>query len=220
MKRRTLDILFSIGGLGIAALLAIMGLVMTSNANFSQKYVTDQLAQQKITFKPAAALSEEERQYACLVEHAGQPLLTGKQAECYANHFIGLHVKNTAGGKTYAELGDVQTALRAQIAEAQKVSDPELPALQKQLADTIAQRETVFKGETLRGVLLTSYGFSTLGEKADQAATVAYLGAGLMLLLSLAGAIHAARTPKTKAFAAPQPPEVEVEVDERKLTTV
>lgn len=218
MKRRTLDILFSIGGLGIAALLAIMGLVMTSNANFSQKYVTDQLAQQKITFKPAAALTEQERQYACLVEHAGQPLLTGKQAECYANHFIGLHVKNTAGGKTYAELGDVQTALRAQIAEAQKVSDPELPALQKQLADATAQRETVFKGETLRGVLLTSYGFSTLGEKADQAATVAYLGAGLMLLLSLAGAVHAARTPKTKAFAAPQP--LEVEVPERELTTV
>ena len=218
MKRRTLDILFSIGGLGIAALLAIMGLVMTSNADFSQKYVSDQLAQQKITFKPAAALTEEERQYACLVEHAGQPLLTGKQAECYANHFIGLHVKNTAGGKTYAELGDVQTALRAQIAEAQKVSDPELPALQKQLADATAQRETVFKGETLRGVLLTSYGFSTLGEKADQAATVAYLGAGLMLLLSLAGAVHAARTPKTKAFAAPQP--LEVEVPERELTTV
>ena len=215
MKRRTLDILFSIGGVGIAALLAVLGLVMSSNASFSKDYVTDQLQQQRITFKAAEALTDEERAVPCLVENAGKALVTGKQAECYANNFIGLHVKNTAGGKTYAELGDVQTGLRARIAEAQKVADnPEVPALQKQLADATSQRETVFKGETLRGILLTSYGFSTLGEKADQAATVAYLAAGLMVLLSIAGGIHALVTPKTKAFAAPQP------VEEKVLTTV
>jgi hypothetical protein len=218
VKRRTLDILFSIGGVGIAALLTVLGLVMSSNASFSNDYVTEQLAQQRITFKAADALTEEERAIPCLVENAGKPLLTGKQAECYANNFIGLHVKNTAGGKTYAELGEVQTGLRARIAEAQKVADnPEVPALQKQLADATSQRETVFKGETLRGILLTSYGFSTLGEKADEAATVAYLAAGLMLLLSIAGGIHALVTPKTKAFAAPLP----VEAPEPKvLTTV
>lgn len=168
MKRRTLDILFSIGGVGIAALLTVLGLVMSSNASFSNDYVTEQLAQQKGTFKAADALTDEERAIPCLVENAGRPLLAGKQAECYANNFIGVHVKNTAGGKTYAELGDVQTALRARITEAQEVADnPEVPALQKQLADATSQRETVFKGETLRGILLTSYGFSTLGEKAD-----------------------------------------------------
>ena len=67
-----------------------------------------------------------------------------------------------------------------------------------------AQRETAFKGETLRGLLLTSYGFSEFGTKAGQAATVAYLGAALMFLLALAGLIHAYVTPKTKAFAAPE----------------
>ena len=44
----------------------------------------------------------------------------------------------------------------------------------------------MFKGETLRGLLLTSYGFSEFGAKAAQAATVAYLAAGLMLLLAIA----------------------------------
>lgn len=156
-------------------------------------------------FKPAPSLTAEEGQVRCLVRYAGQPLVTGKQAECYANHFIGLHVRNTADGQTYAELGDVQTGLRAQIAEAQKNGDPNLASLQKQLTDVTAQRETVFKGETLRGILLTSYGFSALGSKADQAATVAYLAAGLMLLLSLAGLIHAFVTPRSKAFAAPEP---------------
>jgi hypothetical protein len=50
-----------------------------------------------------------------------------------------------------------------------------------------AQRETVFKGETLRGLLLTSYGFSEFGAKAGQAATVAFLASFLMLLLAIAG---------------------------------
>ena len=60
MKRRTLDVLFSVGGIALAGLLVVLGLVMTSNANFSRNYVKDQLSQQHITFKPAAALTAEE----------------------------------------------------------------------------------------------------------------------------------------------------------------
>jgi hypothetical protein len=74
--------------------------------------------------------------------------------------------------------------------------------LQKQLTDLTAARETVFKGETLRGLLLTSYGFSELGAKAALAATVAYIAAGVMLVLAIFGLIHAMLTPKTQAFAA------------------
>src|SRR5688572_23933493 len=120
MKRRTLDLIVSVGGFGLAILLVVAGLVLSANASFANTYVTDQLSQQQITFKPAAALTDVEKQQACLVENAGKPLTTGKQAECYANNFIGLHLKSTAGGKTYAQLGDVQTQLRAQIADAQK----------------------------------------------------------------------------------------------------
>lgn len=205
MKRRTLDLAFSLGGLALAALLLIIGLVLTSNANFAKNYVRDQLAEQKISFKPAAALNEEERTSACLVKYAGQTLTTGKQAECYANDFIGLHLKSVANanGKTYAELGDVQTALRADIAKAQQANDPNLAALQKQLADTTAARETVFKGESLRGLLLTSYGFSVFGVKGAQVATVAYLLAGLLLVLSLAGLVHAWRSAPDEVVGAP-----------------
>jgi hypothetical protein len=205
MKRRTIDLVVSVGGLLLAGLLLIAGLVLTSNANFANNYVHDQLAQQKISFKTAATLTDEEKQQACLVQYAGQPLTTGKQAECYANNFIGLHLGGIAGGKTYSELGDVQTQLRAQIADAQKTNASNLADLQKQLTDTTASRETVFKGETLRGLLLTSYGFSQFGDKAAQAATVAYLASGVMFLLALFGLWHAAVTPKTKAFAAPEP---------------
>jgi hypothetical protein len=204
MKRRTLDILFSLGGIVLAGLLLIIGMVLTSNAHFADNYVTTQLAQQNITFKTAATLTPEEKKAACLVTYAGQKLTTGKQAECYANEFIGLHLKSIAGGQTYADLGAPQSKLTAQVAAAQKANDPALPGLQKQLADVNAQRDTVFKGETLRGLLLTSYGFSEFGAKASQAAIVAYLAAALMALLGIAGLVHAAYTPKTKGFAVPE----------------
>jgi hypothetical protein len=204
MKRRTLDILFSTGGALLAVLLLIAGIVLASNANFANNYVKDQLGQQHISFAPAAALTDQEKAYPCLVENAGKPLTTGKQAECYANNFIGDHLKGIAGGKTYADLGDVQTDLRAQVATAQSTNAPNLADLQKQLTDINTQRDTLFKGETLRGLLLTSYGFSEFGTKAGQAALVAYLAAGLLLLLAIAGFGHAFVTPKTKGFAVPE----------------
>ena len=201
MKRRTLDVLFSAGGMVLAALLVLAGIVLTSNANFANDYVTDQLTAQKITFKPADALTEEERAQPCLVQYAGQQLTTGKQAECYANNFIGLHLQSVANGQTYAELGAPQAALREQVATAEQANDPALPQLQAQLDEINQQRDTLFRGETLRGLLLTSFGFSEFGTKAGQAAMVAYLGAFVMLVLALAGFAHAAKTPETVPVA-------------------
>lgn len=200
MKRRTLDIIFSIGGLGIACLLIALGVVMTSNANFSKNYVHNQLTQEKVSFPTLAKMTTEEKAEPCVVANAGQALATGKQAECYANNYIGLHVKSIANGATYAELGTVQSGLKAQIAAA----DPKAPAtaaLNTQLIAVTGQRESLFKGETLRGLLLTSYGFSVMGTKAGQAANVAYAGAVLMGLLGLAGVAHAFSTNSSEAFA-------------------
>lgn len=205
MKRRTLDIMFSIGGMVLAGLLLVVGFVLTSNANFANNYVRDQLTQQNITFKSADTLTDEERQAGCVVQYAGQQLTTGKQAECYANNFIGLHLKSTADGRTYADLGEPQSQLRTQVQQAQQSNDPNLASLQQQLTTITGQRETLFKGETLRGLLLTSYGFSEFGVKASQAATIAYLAAGLLALLSIAGFVHAFRTSRETAFAPVEP---------------
>ena len=194
MKRRTLDVVLSVGGLMLAGLLLIAGLVLSSNATFANNYVADQLSQQKITFKTAETLTDEERAQACLVSYAGQALTTGKQAECYANNFIGLHLGGIAGGKTYAELGDVQTQLRTQIAEAQKNNAPNVADLQKQLADTTTARETVFKGETLRGLLLSTYAWSTIGRIAGIAATFAFVAGVAVMILVVLGFVHRSKT--------------------------
>ncbi len=218
MKRRTLDVLFSVGGIALAGLLLVLGLVMTSNANFSKNYVKDQLSQQNITFKPASALTDEEKQSACLVKFAGQPLTTGKQAECYANDFIGLHTKAIADGQTYADLGVPQSALRDEVAAAEKANDPALAGLETELAAVTGQRDSLFKGETLRGLLLTSYGFSVFGVKGGQVATVAYIVAALLALLSMAGFVHAFKTPRDKTFAAPE--HVDVKADDKPFVGV
>ena len=208
MKRRTLDVMFGLGGLVVAALLLVMGVVLTSNANFAKNYTEDQLAAQQIKFKAADKLTAEEKEAACLVKYAGQQLTTGAQAECYANHYIGLHVKNTAEGRTYSTQGDFINGLKADLAAAQKAAPPDqakIADLNTKVTAATAARETLFKGETLRGLLLTSYGFSVFGVKGGEAANVAYLVGGLMLLLSLAGLFHAYKTPRTKAFAVAEP---------------
>jgi hypothetical protein len=195
--RRTRRFRRSMAGMALAGAFAIVGTAAMSNADFSERYVTDQLVRQRITFKAADALTGDERKSGCVVANAGQALTTGKQAECYANEFIGTHVLAIGRGKTYAELEDVRAGLLARIATAQAAGDPELAKLQSDLGAVTGQRETMFKAETLRGILLTSFGFSTLGEKVAEAATVAYAAAGLILLVSLGGLVVAWRTPRT-----------------------
>src|SRR6478736_3088301 len=119
MKRRTLDIIFSIGGATLAVLVLVLGLVLRSNAVFAQNYVHDQLSQQKITFTPVAGLSPEEAKSAALVKYAGQPLTTGAQAQAYANDYIAGHLAAVNNGKTYAETSGDARAARAAATDAQ-----------------------------------------------------------------------------------------------------
>lgn len=174
------------GGLVLTFAVLGLGVVFHGNATFAEDYVSSQLSEQRINFAPAEALSPDERMKPCLVRNAGKPLTTGKQAECYANNFIGHHLKRVAGGKTYAEMRPVITTLESQVADAQIRNDPALADLQHRLVAATGQRRTLLEGETVRGMLLTSYGFGSLGEKAGQAAFVANLVAGGLVLASVA----------------------------------
>jgi hypothetical protein len=53
----------------------------------------------------------------------------------------------------------------------------------------------------LRRSRLTTYGFSVLGERIAQAATIIFSAAGLLTRLSIAGFVHALLTPKSAPFA-------------------
>ena len=216
MPRRTLDFIFAGGGAIGAVLFIILGFVLADQGSFAQSYVKDQLGQQKITFTPADKLTNEEKSWkpgsSCLTTYAGKLMETGKQAECYANYYIALHVdtaSTTAGfpGETYATLGPIQTALRAQVADAKAKNDTAATeAAQKKLDSATSLRSTTQTGETLRGLLLTSYGFSIFGEKADLAGVVCYILGGLLAVLSIAGFVHALRTPAGELVGVPAAP--------------
>lgn len=213
MSRRTLDTAFGIGGLVFSVVLLVLGLVLTNQANFASDYVENQLSQQQITFTPVEGLSGEQDDAPCLVDFAGQLMTTGKQAECYANEYIAYHLASGAEeagypGATYATLGQPQRELRAQLAEATDAGQP-TDAIQADLDAVNALRDTMFRGETLRGLLLTTYGFSIFGERAELAALLCYIAAGVLFLLSIAGLVHAHRVPKDKAVAAPAAAEPE-----------
>ena len=202
MKRRTLDMIFSAGGIAVAILLVLLGFVFKTNADFADSYVHDQLAEQKISFTAAEFLSDEEKTSSCLIENAGTPLDSGKKAECYANDYIGMHLKGIGGGETYATIGAIQTKAKTALADATAANASNVDVLKADLDKITGQRETMFKGETLRGLLLTSYGFSIFGEKAALAGMLSFLGAIVMLLASIAGFIHAFSTPNDKVALA------------------
>ena len=213
VKRRTLDIILAGGGLMVAVLLVALGFALFGQYTFAQGYVKEELSAQKITFTPAANLSAEEKNWkpgsSCLVAYGGQLMESGPQAECYAKYYIALHMEtsaNTSGfpGATYATLGAIRTDLGAQVTAAKAKGDTVVAAdVQKKLDTATGLRTTMQTGETLRGLLLTVFGFSVLGAAAGLVANILYGLSAVMLLISLAGFVHAFVTPKEKVLFAP-----------------
>lgn len=203
MKRRTLDVAFSAGGVLIAVALLVLGLVLSSQSSFAKDYVRDQLLEQKITFPEEYGRGETDVAGSdCLNEYINTPVDSGAKAECFANYYIKTHMIHAAddagySGATYSSLGGIVGGLKADLATAQEGTDQAaIDDAQAKVDAASGLRETMFKGETLRGLLLTTYGFSIFGERAATAALVCYLAAALMVILSLAGFVHAAATKK------------------------
>src|SRR5207302_2406120 len=122
--------------------------------NFATSQVRDQLTAQQIFFPPAgspAITALPAANVSAMTAYAGQQLTTGPQAQTYANNFIGVHLKEVAGGKTYAQVST------------EALANPTNAKLAGQVA-------TLFKGETLRGLLLNSYGWWQIGTYAFYAA--------------------------------------------------
>jgi hypothetical protein len=174
MSRRTIDRVAGGAGLVVAIVLLAAGGLLVWGHYFVNSQVHNQLAAQKIFFPPKGSPAIQGPQFAAMQQYAGQQLVTGPQAATYADHFIAVHVAEAAGGKTYAE---VSTLARA---------NPNDASLK-------AQVETLFKGATLRGMLLNAYAFSKLGQIAGIASYAMFAGGAIMLVLAGLGLVHARR---------------------------
>lgn len=194
MKRRTIDRIVSLIGLGLSLFLFVAAGLLYWGFTFADQNVKDQLSAQNITFPTAdsdsfKALPKDDEE--AMEPFAGAKMTTGEQAMAYAQHYIGVHVKNVAGGKTYSEVSGAALA-----ASAQSKADPTNTELASQAATLMGQRQTLFMGETLKGLLGNAYAFWKMGQIAMYAAWAAGASAIVMLILSILGFMHLRRTPE------------------------
>jgi hypothetical protein len=178
MRRRTFDALATVSGLILTAVLIVAGVLLVWGHSYANNQVASQLSAQKIVF-PTTSNPEFKilpaANRAAMAPYAGQLMTNGAQAQVYANDFIGRHLFLIGGGKTYSQLS------------AAAMANPKNAALAGQV-------DAIFKGTTLRSMLLEAYGFWQFGQIALIAAWVSFAAAALMLILSLLGLFHLRRT--------------------------
>jgi hypothetical protein len=182
MNRSTLDKLIASTGLIVALVLLAAAGGMLYAHNFVHSQVHDQLSAEQITFPAAGSAgltSLPATDQAAVSRYAGQQLLTGAQAEVFADHYIAVHLSKAGGGKTYAALS------------AESIAAP----TDQKLA---GQVQTVFRGETLRGLLLNAYAFDTMATVAKLAAIGALAAGCVLLVLAGLGFYHSSRVRKSR----------------------
>ena len=162
-------------GFALSAVLLVSGGLLLWGSTYIHNTVQNQLAAQQIYFPPQAAFAHPKAgteitpsMIPSVSQYAGQQLLTGQQAQSYADNFIAVHIANMTGGKTYSQLS------------AQAMAQPDNTKL-------AAQVSTVFKGEALRSMLLNAFGWWKVSQITFIASIVAFAAGGLGLLASLFG---------------------------------
>ena len=167
--------------------LVIGGSLLIWGSNFGTNMVHDQLSAQKISFPAKGSPGLDPAEFPGLQRYAGQAVDNGPKAKAYADQFIAAHLKAASGGKTYSEVSSA----------AQKAPTD---------AKLAAQVQTLFRGETLRGLLLYAWGWSVVSHIAGLAAYAAFAGALVVLAALVSGILHrdpaAATEPRR---VAPQP---------------
>jgi hypothetical protein len=181
--RRNSRFTLTIAGFAAAVLLAVAGGLLLWGSTYVHNTVQNQLSAQQIYFPPAAAFAHAKAgteitpsMIPSVSQYAGQQMLTGQQAEAYADHFIAVHIAEMGGGKTYSQLS------------AESLAQPN----NTKLAGLVA---TVFKGETLRSMLLNAYGWWKVSQITYIASLAAFGLAGLTLIGSAFTAATGRRAP-------------------------
>ena len=188
MRRKTFDKIVTFVGFGLSAFLLVLAGLLNWGATFAQDSVKSQLENQNISFPAVEAMPEATK--AELAKWAEKKVTTGEMARDYSDLYIWEHMKGSAiaaVGKpaTYSEVSSMYMGLVRGGS-----TDTE------QIAKLGELRQTLFMGNTLRGMLLEAYAFGTMGVIAGYGALAALVGGIVMLLLSIAGLIHIRRTPE------------------------
>lgn len=175
MDRATWDRIVSGAGVIIAVVLILGGIAAIYGGTFGRDNVRERLAPENISFPPLSGMTPQERTE--VGDFAGQRVDTGPEAEAFSRYIAG-HLAQVNDGKTYAETS---------AAARQEGLDPQVAA------DLQAKADTLFRGETLRSILLNAYGWWTIATLA-MAVGIGMVLAGLLLaILAFLGFRHANR---------------------------
>jgi hypothetical protein len=192
MRRRVFDVLTSAVGLVLAVVLLVAGGLLMWGYSYTHSNVHNQLAAQQIFFPPKEAFAHPKAgteitaaMIPSVSQYAGQQMLTGPQAEAYADHFIAIHLSEMPYGGIYSK---ISTAARAEP------TNTKLATLET----------TSFQGTTLRGLLLEAYGFSKIGTIMLIGSIASFILALIMLGFVALGFRHAQRTATEKELLAPK----------------
>ncbi|MFM2180381.1 MAG: hypothetical protein RL192_543 [Actinomycetota bacterium] len=188
MRRKTFDKIVTFVGFGLSAFLLVLAGLLNWGATFAQDSVKSQLENQNISFPAADAMPPSTKDQ--LSKWAGMQVTTGEMARDYSDLYIWEHMKGASKAgigreSTYSEVSGMYLG----AAKGGKASPEEIGKLGE-------LRQTLFMGNTLRGLLLEAYAFGTLGNIAAIAALASLAGGILLLLLSIAGIVHIRRTPE------------------------
>lgn len=164
-------------------ILAVGGGLLMWGSTFATTMVHDQLSDQQIRFPKAGTPALSAKEFPGLQQYGGQLVDNGPKAKAYANQFIAKHLDAVAGGKTYSEVSE------------QARANPTDAKLQGQV-------QTLFRGETLRGLLLYAWGWSVVGRIAGYTAFAAFAGAAIVLIALVYG--FARPEQKSATATAPQ----------------
>lgn len=180
MNRSTIDRLISTSAVIVALVLIGGGAAAVYGGNFGLENVRDRLEPQKIEFPEASKMTPEEKVE--VGDFAGQKVDTGTEAEAFSR-YIGLHLAEVNEGKTYSE---TSAAARTEGL------DPQAQAALRQKVDSL------FRGETLRAILLNAYGWWTVAQIALYTGYAMVVAGVVLAILAVLGFRHA-----RKASAAP-----------------
>ena len=150
-------------------LIAGAGLLVGSSSTSSQ--VKSQLIEQRVFFPLKGRMDYQDLVEANLTSYASQQVLTDSRAQIFADKIFGVDTIAISGEKTYSQLS------------AASLAHPKNTALANQV-------NLVFRGDTLRGLLLNAYAFGFMGVIALYGAIAMLFAALVMLILTLLGVRH------------------------------
>ena len=155
ISRSLLDRLVSYTGAVMAFALVALGAAAIYGGSFALDNVRDRLEPQNISFPPAEAMSDYDKAEG-LTAFANAKVDTGTEAEAFSRYIAG-HLTEVNEGKTYSETSSESRAYAAEVGE-----DPTAEELAT-MEEMNGKVQTLFRGETLRAILLNAYGWWVVG---------------------------------------------------------